>query len=140
MNPKFFTIEEADRLIGFFESVLERIKRNKQVFLWLQEEIAILTLIVECGSSRGNPDAKALEEKRKKYDFLAEEIKKDISAIIDTGCILRDVDRGLIDFYSIMDETVVFLCWQQGEDSVMYWHAIQAGFKGRQPLVRSPSQ
>lgn len=140
MNPKFFTIEEADRLIGFYESVLDRIKRNKQVFLWLQEEISILRLIVECGSSKSNPDAKLLEEKRKKYDFLAGEIQEDITAIIDTGCILRDVDRGLIDFYSIMDETVVFLCWQLGEDSVMYWHSIQDGFKGRQPLVRSSSQ
>ncbi|MBI4720655.1 MAG: DUF2203 family protein [Chitinivibrionia bacterium] len=110
MNPKFFSIEEADRLIGFFERTLDRIKKNKQVFLWLHEEIAILTLIVECGSSKSNPDTKVLEEKRKQHDFLAEEIKKDISAITDKGCILRDVDRGVIDFYAIMDESVVFLC------------------------------
>ncbi len=139
MNPKFFSIEEADRLIGFFERTLDRIKRNKQVFLWLHEEIAILTLIVECGSSKNNPDTKALEEKTKKHDYLAEEIQKDISAITEKGCILRDVDRGVIDFYAIMDESVVFLCWQQGEDSVMYWHPIQTGFNGRQPLVKSSS-
>jgi hypothetical protein len=139
MNPKFFSIEEADRLIGFFERTLDRIKKNKQVVLWLREEIAILTLIVECGSSKNNPDAKALEEKKRRHDFLSEEIQKDKAAITEKGCFLRDEDRGVIDFYTIMDESVVFLCWQKGEDSVMYWHPIQTGFQGRQPLARTPS-
>ena len=139
-NPKFFTLGEAEQLIGLLETTLERIKRNKQQFLWLQGEITVLELIVECGASEKNPDAAELGVKKKKFGKLAREIEKDVSAIEETGCVLRDVDGGVVDFFSIQDGTVVFLCWKKGEDSIKYWHSIREGFAGRQPLMRSPSK
>jgi hypothetical protein len=139
-NPKFFTVEEAEQVIGLLETTLERIKRNKQQFLWLQEEIAVLELIVECGATGNNPDVVELGAKRKKFGKLAREVEKDVASLEETGCILRDVDAGVVDFFSIQDGTVVFLCWKKGEDSIKYWHSIREGFAGRQPLVRSPSK
>lgn len=139
-NPKFFTVEEAEKLVGFLESTFERIKRNKQQFLWLQEEIAILKLIVQCGSDDKNADAVQLNEKTIKYKTVSREIEKDIATIEETGCILRDVDKALVDFFSIQTGTVVFLCWKKGEDSIKYWHSIHDGIAGRQLLLRSPSK
>ncbi len=139
-NPKFFTTAEAEQLIGLLDTTLERIKRNKQQFLWLQEDVTVLELIVECGASERNPDTMELAIKRKKHATLGREIEKDVAAIEETGCILRDIDQGVVDFFSIQDGTVVFLCWKQGEDSIKYWHSIREGFGGRQPLVRSPSK
>ena len=139
-NPKFFTIEEAEKLVGLLETTFERIKRNKQHFLWLQEEIAILKLIVECGADDKNPDAMELNEKTSKFRRIHREIDKDIATIEDTGCILRDVDKALVDFFSIQNGTVVFLCWTKGEDSIKYWHSIHDGFAGRQLLARAPSK
>ena len=139
-NPKFFTVEEAENLIGLLETTFERIKRNKQHFLWLQEEIAILKLVVECGADDRNPDAVLLNQKTAKFKSVAAEIEKDVATVEETGCILRDVDKGLVDFFSIQNGTVVFLCWSKGEDSIKYWHSIHEGFAGRQLLLRSPSQ
>ncbi len=139
-NPKFFTVEEAEKLVGYLESTFERIKRNKQQFLWLQEEIAILKLIVQCGSDDKNADAVQLNEKTIKYKTVSREIEKDIATIEETGCILRDVDKALVDFFSIQTGTVVFLCWKKGEDSIKYWHSIHDGIAGRQLLLRSPSK
>ena len=139
-NPKFFTVEEAEKVIGFLETTFERIKRNKQQFLWLQEEIAILKLIVQCGSDDKNSDAVQLNEKTIKYKTVSREIEKDIATVEETGCILRDVDKALVDFFSIQNGTVVFLCWKKGEDSIKYWHSIHDGIAGRQLLLRSPSK
>jgi hypothetical protein len=139
-NPKFFTIVEAEQLIGVLDTTLERIKRNRQQFLWLKGEVSILELIVECGASEKNADAIELGEKRKKVAKLAREIEKDVASIEETGCILREVEQGVVDFFSIQDGTVVFLCWKRGEESIKYWHSIREGFAGRQPLVRSPSK
>jgi hypothetical protein len=50
------------------------------------------------------------------------------------GIVLRDVDRGLIDFPSIRDGEEVYLCWELGEDRIEHWHDIESGFLGRQPL------
>lgn len=139
-NPKFFTIGEAEQLIGLLETTLERIKRNRQEFLWLKGELAILEFIVECGASEKNPDALEAAGKKKRVAKLAREIEKDVASIEEAGCILRDVEEGIVDFFSIQEGTVVFLCWKRGEESIRYWHSIREGFAGRQPLVRSPSK
>jgi hypothetical protein len=148
MSHKFFTVEEADSLIGFLETTLERIKRNRQSYLWLQEEIAILKVIVECGSNTRenkpksetiNRDALELEEKLRQFKSVEREIEKGKAAITNSGCIIRDEDHGMIDFFSIQNNTVVYLCWRKGEDSVRYWHSIHDDFDARQPLLKSPS-
>ena len=140
MNPKFFTVEEANRLIGQLESTFDRIRRNKQHYLWLRGEIEILRLIVDCGADQNNPDAIEAETKRKKLKHISVEIERDIASINETGCILRDVDQGIVDFYSIQNNSVVFLCWKKGEDSILFWHGTDEGFKNRQPLTRSSSK
>jgi hypothetical protein len=139
-NPKFFTIGEAEQLIGLLETTLERIKRNRQEFLWLKGELSILELIVECGASEKNPDTIEAADKKKRVAKLAREIEKDVSSIEEAGCILRDIEEGIVDFFSIQEGTVVFLCWKRGEESIQYWHSIREGYAGRQPLARSSSK
>ena len=57
-----------------------------------------------------------------------------IGALSEAGIVVRDVDRGLIDFPSILEEREVYLCWELGEDSVAWWHDLDSGYRGRQPL------
>jgi hypothetical protein len=139
MNPKFFTIDDANAMIGFLESAFERIRRNRQRFLWLQEEISILTLIVECGSDDRNPDARELEEKTKQLAIVDREIARAKAAITETGCIIKDEDSGMVDFFSIQNNTVVYLSWKKGEDAIGYWRSIRDTSGDRRPLERSPS-
>jgi len=148
MSHKFFTVEEANILIGFLETALERIKRNKQRFLWLQEELSILKLIVECGANTRdnkskdegvNRDTLEFEEKMQQFKTVEKEIEKGKAAITETGCIIRDEDHGMIDFFSIQNNTVVYLCWKKGEESVRYWHSIHDDFDSRQLLTGSTS-
>jgi hypothetical protein len=48
--------------------------------------------------------------------------------------VLRDLDRGLVDFPAIRDDREVYLCWQEGEDEIRFWHEPDAGFAGRRPI------
>lgn len=48
--------------------------------------------------------------------------------------VLRDLDRGLLDFPSLREGREVYLCWQDGEDEIRFWHEPEAGFAGRRPL------
>jgi hypothetical protein len=48
--------------------------------------------------------------------------------------VLRDLDRGLLDFPSMREGREVYLCWQEGEGAIEYWHEPEAGFAGRRPL------
>jgi hypothetical protein len=139
MNPKFFTVEEAGALIGFLESAFERIRRNRQRYLWLQEEISILSLIVECGADDANDDARELEEKTGQLAAVEREIDRAKTAIKDTGCIIKDLERGMVDFFSIQNNTVVYLSWKKGEESIRYWRSIRDASGDRRPLERSAS-
>jgi hypothetical protein len=57
-----------------------------------------------------------------------------LQQVRDLGVIVKDVDRGLCDFPYMKNGKVVYLCWQLGEDTIEYWHDIEAGFAGREPL------
>jgi len=140
MNPKFFTVEEANALIGFLENSLERIRRNRQRYLWLLEEIAILKLIVECGADEANRDSVELEEKSHELKAVEAEIEKARGSVRDAGCVLKDEEKGLVDFFSIQSNTVVYLSWKRGEDTVKFWRSIRdADSNVRRPLEGSPS-
>ncbi len=57
------------------------------------------------------------------------------------GCLLKDIDQGLVDFpWEIDEDQVVFLCWQLGESAVIAWHPVDAGFAQRQPLPGAPKR
>ena len=56
------------------------------------------------------------------------------SEIDSLGCLLKDIDQGLIDFPHEQGEDVVFLCWQFGEPRIVAWHSVETGFSDRQPL------
>lgn len=57
-----------------------------------------------------------------------------IHQIKDMGVHLKDAEKGLCDFPYLRQGRVVYLCWQLGEDRIEYWHEIETGFAGREPL------
>ena len=57
-----------------------------------------------------------------------------IHQIKDLGVLLKDAEKGLCDFPYMRQGRVVYLCWQLGEDRIGFWHDIEAGFAGREPL------
>ena len=57
-----------------------------------------------------------------------------IHQIKDLGVHLKDAEKGLCDFPYVRQGKVVYLCWQLGEENIGYWHDIEAGFGGREPL------
>jgi len=62
------------------------------------------------------------------------------SQIESFGCILKDMDLGLIDFPYDAGDEVVFLCWQFGESRVVAWHSVDTGFSERPPLPGAPNR
>ena len=57
-----------------------------------------------------------------------------VQAFVDRDIILRDGQQGLVDFVSVRNGRDVYLCWLEGEDTIGFWHDLNTGFAGRQPL------
>lgn len=70
-----------------------------------------------------------------KYVAALMSLAENVGQLEALGVQMKDYTRGLIDFPSMRDGQVVLLCWQMGEgDTLAWWHEIEAGFAGRQPL------
>lgn len=62
------------------------------------------------------------------------ELQADAAALAEREIVLRDLDRGLVDFPSIRERHEVYLCWIDGEPDIAFWHELDAGYAGRQEL------
>jgi hypothetical protein len=71
---------------------------------------------------------------RVEHQHLAESLKTSLNRILETGCVIKDLDVGLLDFPAVIDNEDVYLCWKLGEDRIRFYHRQDEGFAGRKPL------
>jgi hypothetical protein len=126
---RIFTIEEANRTLPLVGRIVADLVREHK--LW-EDKVAEFELAT-VGSSPEHPDAIA-ELLQSEAQRLARDIESYIAELNDLGVICKGMDTGLVDFRGQIDGRDVYYCWKLGEPSVMYWHEIDAGFVGRQPL------
>ncbi len=122
---RYFTLEEAN-------AVLEEILPDIEDLMAIRNRIVEIRPELESGLEKalGNGGSRATGE----LLGLMSRASQLVGQIQGTGALMKDLDRGLLDFPSDRDGQVVFLCWQYGEPSITYWHDIEAGFTGRQLL------
>lgn len=73
----------------------------------------------------------SLQERR---DSALQIVNQQVNALRDLGCVIKDLDTGLIDFLSVHEGRPVYLCWRLGESTISFWHDLNVGFAGRQAL------
>lgn len=62
-------------------------------------------------------------------------LQREVASIEKTGCQVKSVEQGLIDFPCLKEGREVYLCWKYGEDDIGFWHEVDAGFAGRIPIT-----
>jgi hypothetical protein len=130
---ELFTVEEANRLAAEIRPRLERLVARKREFDRLEQRMSIL-LVATAGAAEGNPDTRELRSIEEKRRRMGESIGKGVQELHAKGVMVKDLDRGLVDFYSLMGDRLVFLCWQAAEPEVSHWHSLEDGFEGRQQI------
>lgn len=63
-------------------------------------------------------------------------LKESIEKIQSCGCVIKDLDIGLIDFPTLYRGDEVYLCWKLGETGIGFWHGMDEGFRGRKEIDR----
>jgi hypothetical protein len=123
--PKLFTVEEANALLPKLEELLDDVAAHRDA---LREKAPHLEPILKASVSNGGGKVGS------EYGEEAYNLYLAIEHIRELGVILKDLDMGLLDFPHERNGRVVFLCWHPPEEQVGYWHELQAGYQGRQPL------
>lgn len=76
-----------------------------------------------------------MQRVQREVDTYAERIESYKRELEQIGCQLKDFEMGLVDFIGMYEGRPVCLCWKHGEESVAYWHEIDAGYQGREPIT-----
>jgi hypothetical protein len=124
IHDRHFSVREANAAIPW---VSERIEAIRDARDRLAEPDAHSALAESAPANGGGEPARLVGEAFRDVRRLLIEVQA-------TGIVLRDLDRGLVDFPALLDDREVYLCWEEGEDEVTHWHDLESGFGGRQPL------
>jgi hypothetical protein len=130
---RIFTLDEANDLIPALELEFGGVARLRDELRALVEALGGADPSVEILQSGAAPPP-GLEAEARRLKIVADEIAAAVERVTDMGCLVKDLDLGLVDFYAMQGDRPIFLCWQFGEPRVAHWHAIDEGFSGRQPI------
>ena len=123
--PKYYTPTEANNaleivrpMVGELIGIGQRI-REHQPEIW--------AVVEKSAGNGGNPTLSKMLPDFDRLDAILHRLE-------DMGIEVKDLTTGLIDFPALRDGRIVYLCWKYNEGSIQFWHEIEAGFAGRQPI------
>ena len=122
---RYFTLEEAQALLPEMEPLMAQIQREKQI---------VDAKFREWETAERNGKTLDAVILRGQIEFLAKDVEDTIEEIHEHGCILKDIDQGLIDFPARVNGKEAYLCWKVGESSIQFWQGLGEGFSGRKPV------
>lgn len=124
-HSRHYSLEEANDSIAWVEQCLDRLRAAKSQ---LGDKEAREALSEATPTNGGGAPGRVVSEA-----FL--DLRSALVDLREREIVLRDLERGLVDFPSLGDdEEEIYLCWEEGEVEIGFWHDLETGFDGRRPL------
>lgn len=124
VHARHYTRAEASALLPRLEELLIELRDARDR---LVDSDAHATLAEAAPTNGGGPAGRRVGEAFAGVRGILAELR-------EREIVLRDIDRGLIDFPALIGGREAYLCWQLGEGGIGFWHELEAGFAGRRPL------
>ena len=133
MAQRYFTAEEANELLPEVRAAAERLVEHRRAAVAVTVKRA--RLVSRIAGNGGDFDPREPRELQEELERETDAAAEALVRLDRIGVIVKDADRGLVDFPALREGgEEVLLCWQVGEDEVAYWHGLEEGFAGRKPL------
>ncbi|MGB0034550.1 MAG: DUF2203 domain-containing protein [Candidatus Acidiferrales bacterium] len=132
-ESKLFSLTEAERLRTQVEPILIEAMDSRRKMADLEKQLGALgERIQRSGGMQVSYESAA--KTRLERNRLEEAVQGALERIHSTGCLVKDLDVGLLDFPSRLNNEEVYLCWRLGEDRIRFYHRQDEGFSGRKPI------
>ncbi|HKQ87566.1 MAG TPA: DUF2203 domain-containing protein [Candidatus Acidoferrales bacterium] len=132
-DGKIFSLTEAERLRAQLEPVLIEAMETHRKLSGYDEQLGLLAERIQRSGGLQVPYERVAKQ-RIERNRLHEAVEAALERIQATGCVVKDLDIGLLDFPARIDNQDVYLCWKLGEDRIRFYHRPDEGFAGRKPL------
>jgi hypothetical protein len=123
-HARHYTLDEANAALDWVGETVRQLRAARE---GLSDEEAREALAEAGPQNGGGSPGRVVSEA-----FL--ELRDALARLHDADVVLRDLDRGLVDFPAVREGREVYLCWLEDEPEIGYWHDLESGFGGRQPL------
>ena len=130
---KTFTLSEAQTLLPVLESLLRKAQTAGARAGELEAEMHALSQRIFLSGGM-HVDVAQAARRRAEREKAVQETQNTLAEIDEIGVQMKDLEKGLLDFPSLMEGQTVMLCWKLGEKEIGYWHTPEDGFDGRKPL------
>jgi hypothetical protein len=121
----YFTVEQANAALVLIRPLMGQLLEIREVILSKQPDLEPM-LQKALGNGGSSLASEVAMEVAEMQDLVLQ--------IQSTGALFKDLSSGLVDFLSKREGRDIYLCWRFGEEEVRYWHDLDTGFAGRQPL------
>jgi hypothetical protein len=125
MTQRYFTLLEANETLNLIRPLMDEVQAIRRKILKNQPEA--WPAIEKSAGNGGNRALSNMVQDFEKFDAL-------IHRIQDMDVLIKDINLGLLDFPALKDGREVYLCWQYGEGDIAFWHEVEEGYAGRQPI------
>ncbi len=132
MPVRVFTLEEANRLLPEVEEAIRWLQQTVSQIVQAQDRISVLDVLG--AAERSSPEHEDLLATRRTLEELLGGYNEKLNEVQRIGCVLKDINHGVVDFYGLKDGRLIFLCWRMGEKAIDYWHEVTTGMMGRRPV------
>jgi hypothetical protein len=132
MDGRHFSVAEAREALDELRPIVELMVEHRRTLREAAEREARLSLPI--AGNGGGIERDELAAAQAEVARVGAEVARCIDEIQQRGAIVKDLDRGLIDFPARRGGETVLLCWLLGEETIEYWHGLEEGFAGRKPL------
>jgi hypothetical protein len=132
MAPRYFTPSEANELLPEVRPLAESLVEHRRRMRTAAERRARLTARI--AGNGGDLDPQEPAELDEQFERESQAVARAADGLQRLGVLVKDLDRGLVDFPALHEGEEVLLCWQVGEDEIAHWHGVDEGFAGRKPL------
>jgi len=131
--PKRFTLPEAQSLIPSVDRLIRQAVELKSGYAEAERRVeSFQRRILMMGGLV--VDRSKVRVSREERDEAAAGLRRVIEQVQELGCVVKDLDMGLVDFPTLFNGREVYLCWKLGEPSIAFWHGVDEGFAGRKPI------
>jgi hypothetical protein len=133
MMQRFFTLQQAEQLLPSVASAIGEAISLKAEYQRLESEWERFSQRMAVSGGMRVDRGQVIEQKHRREEAAAA-LKQAIDHVHQFGCLVKDLDIGLIDFPTLFQGEEVYLCWKLGEAGIQYWHGVHEGFRGRKPI------
>lgn len=130
---RLFSVKEANQMLPKVRDFIHRVHDGIYEIEKMEVEIDALEIIAECENKDVVPSR--LADNIGEYNEKVQTLNTLLDEFNRTGCLLKDVRLGLVDFPSLREGKIIYLCWKLGEPEVLYWHDLNSGYASRQTII-----